>query len=112
MPALAPVNVTLFGKVSGPRDDGAGWRWILGADPESNGTVIIRERLKENSAQTEEGNAGRRVHMRTEAETRGCGHKPMNTWSHGSWKRQGGSLPWTLPGWSTPQSLDCWAPEP
>lgn len=34
MPALAPVNVTLFGKVSGPQDDVS---WIIGTDPEFNG---------------------------------------------------------------------------
>ena len=33
--------------------------------------VPIRGRQKENSAQAEEGNTGKRVHVRTEAETGG-----------------------------------------
>lgn len=108
MPALAPVNVTLFGKVSGPRDDVS---WVIGADPESNVGSHYKRKAEGKFGSDRRGDTGRRVHVRMQAETGGAGHKPMNTWSHGGWKRQGGSLPWTLLGQGTPQSLDCWAPE-
>ena len=66
MPALALVSVTLFGKGSGSRDDIS---WIIGADPKSNDSGPYKRKAEGKFGSDRRGNTGKRVHMRTEAET-------------------------------------------